>query len=66
MTRFSLTVLAVLAACFGSNIRPNVATLEPKTVCYYESSVHWRQGEGKMDPEDIGLFFVCIQSIHTD
>ncbi|OTF77271.1 hypothetical protein BLA29_009633, partial [Euroglyphus maynei] len=49
MTRFSFTLLFVLAAYFGSNS----ATLEPKTVCYYESWVHWRQGDGKMDPEDI-------------
>ncbi|KAH9425676.1 hypothetical protein DERP_004892 [Dermatophagoides pteronyssinus] len=53
MTRLSFTVLIFLAAYFGSNIRPNVATLDPKTVCYYESWVHWRQGDGKMDPEDI-------------
>ena len=32
------------------------ATHDPKTVCYYEYWVHYREGNGKMDPSDIGEF----------
>ena len=35
-------------------------TENPKTICYYESWVHWRKGDGKIDPEDIGLCSIII------
>ena len=40
----------VFVALFGAVL----ASEKPKVICYYESWVHWRGGDGKMVPEDIG------------
>ena len=47
LTTFALAIL----------IQVNQATKDPKTVCYYESWVHWRHGDGKMDPDEIGKYY---------
>jgi len=51
MARLSLYALATLALA----LQVTHATKDPKTVCYYESWVHWRTGDGKMDPSEIGM-----------
>lgn len=51
MTRLSLACLAVFVVLgMTQNAR---ATLSPKTVCYFESWVHWRKGEGHIEPKDL-------------
>jgi len=41
------------------------ATANPKTVCYYESWVHWRKGDGKIELEELGKFALKIERILT-
>lgn len=52
MARLTFVVLATLA--LAALFQENNATKDPKTVCYYESWVHWRTGDGKMEPSEIG------------
>ena len=51
---FKFLALAVLALVQLMAIKDVQATQDPKTVCYYESWVHWRHGDGKQDPSEIG------------
>ena len=55
MTRLYMLVLTTFALAIL--IQVNQATKDPKTVCYYESWVHWRHGDGKMDPDEIGKYY---------
>lgn len=40
------------------------ATLNPKTVCYYESWVHWRKGDGKIDINELDPT-VCTHFVYS-
>lgn len=55
MSRFTALLLATLAT-----VATIEATQDPKTVCYYESWVHWRNGDGKLDPSELGLSSICF------
>lgn len=59
-----ISVLALLVCMAFVAIQNSDATENPKTVCYYESWVHWRQGEGKMDPEDIDTT-LCTHIVYS-
>ena len=55
--KLSLVVFGTLAFVLTLNQDNYLveATSNPKTICYYESWVHWRTGEGKIDPSEIGM-----------
>lgn len=50
-------LLAILAI---NSIELLLATQNPKTVCYYESWVYWRKGEGHMESDEIGKFNLIL------
>ena len=50
--KLSLALLGALALIQVLNVAQ--ATEHPKTVCYYEYWVHYRHGDGKQEPSDIG------------
>ncbi len=53
MAKLCLLALASLALVVAL-MPSSEATSHPKTVCYYESWVHWRHGDGHMEPNEIG------------
>lgn len=54
MARISVAILLVLGAL--ATFQSSQATVDPKTVCYFESWVHWRNGDGKVEPSQLGEF----------
>lgn len=49
-----LCFLALASLALVTLVPSSEATLHPKTVCYYESWVHWRHGDGHQEPSEIG------------
>lgn len=48
-----LCLLALASLALVALVPTSQATSHPKTVCYYESWVHWRNGDGHMEPAEI-------------
>lgn len=48
-----LCLLALASLALVALMPSSDATASPKTVCYYESWVHWRKGDGHMEPNEI-------------
>lgn len=63
MARLSLFALASLALV-ALLLPESQATANPKTVCYYESWVHWRHGDGHMEPDEIDTS-LCTHIVYT-
>lgn len=57
---FTLAVVVLL----GLAQLPAEATKSPKTVCYYESWVHWRTGAGFLDPSELDSS-LCTHSVYA-
>ena len=62
--KFALLTLGTLALVLILSGQQTSATEHPKTVCYYESWVHWRTGDGKMDPSEID-YHLCSHIVYS-
>ena len=56
--------LALAFLAFATLVQVNQATKDPKTVCYFESWVHWRNGDGKVDPSEIDTT-LCTHIVYS-